>query len=132
MTIRSPGDTNYNTPRINSNSLTDGAVELTMGVNTSAFAGRVPSVKSTGDIINYLSGEIVADNPIAADEVIATLPVTHSPLQGASYAIAKRTGGGVATPNTVFIDLATNTINAGEAYLALDRISLDGLIYLGK
>lgn len=132
MTIRSPGDVNYNTPRINSNSLREGGVELELGANVNVHENYPPTVRSAGDIVNHLEGDVIMSANVAQGDVVATLPVTHAPRHSAYYNITLRSGPTDAEGITVFIDASDNTIKAGALFANTDIISLDGITYLGS
>lgn len=132
MTIRSPNDVNYSTPRINSNSLREGGVELVLETLVDVNSNYAPVVRSSGDIVNYLEGEFIATGAINVGKVLATLPNTHLPRHSAFYAVTVRTNATDSVPTTVFVDTSDNTIKSGAVHVLGDIISLDGITYLGN
>lgn len=127
---RSPSSNSYNTPSINSNSLRTGGVELILGTNVNVHEDYTPTVRSNGEIVNYLEGDVIMGANVAQGDVVATLPSTHAPRHSAYYNITLRGGPTDSEGNTVFIDASDNTIKAGSLFANTDIISLDGIVYL--
>ena len=127
---RSPSSNSYNTPSINSNFLRTGGVELDLGTNVAVNLDFPPTVRSNGDIVNYLQGEVVATAILGVGEVIARLPNTHPLSHSAFYPVTFIDFPLGPLPTNVFFDVSDNTIKTTVAHVLNDIISLDGIVYL--
>lgn len=87
MTIRSPKGTDYSTPRIDSINIEENGIDLEFDSSlfTSSVGDRMAAVRSTGNSICYLTGEMEALQDIDAGTSVATLPNICESLSTSNY-----------------------------------------------
>lgn len=86
--IRTPKSVDYSSPRIDSINIEEHGVELIAGTNVFTASGnpsRIPKVRTTGNVVNYLTGEFIASSDISHGEIICSLPTGFSSFSAGSY-----------------------------------------------
>jgi hypothetical protein len=123
-----PNDTNYLSPRLETDNLIDNGLTLIPGPNLSLppDAGDIPKVVSPGNNLNHIFGVLNVDSPLVATDVIAFLPATKESLNDGNYLMMEG-------QNPIFVTIVGNEIIAQSAIPAAGNfVSFGGLSYLGS